>query len=107
MGLGFMDAIESLHLPDLPPLSIVLVWTMNSMYRLVVTRGVEAFVEGGTHFRTPTPARVHGTLFCCGPMDAGWIGVGLMLELHAGPTRVVTSPIVAISTERPGRLVLH
>lgn len=30
-----------------------------------------------------------------------------MLKLHAGPTRVVTSPIVAVSTELPGRLVLH
>jgi hypothetical protein len=107
MGPGFIDAIESLHLPDLPPLTTVLVWTMNSMYRLVVTHGDEAYVQGGTHFRTPTPARIHGTLHCCGPMDAGWIGVGLMLELHAGPTRVVTSPIVAISTERACRLVLH
>ena len=102
-----MNTVESLHLFDLPPLSTVLVWTMNSMYRLVVLQGDEAFVQGGTHFLTPTPARIHGTLYCCGPMDAGWIGVGLHLELHAGPTRVITSPIVAISTERAGCRVVH
>ena len=102
-----MTAIQSLHLPDLPPLTTVLVWTMNSFYQLVVTRGAEAYVQGGTYFRAPTPARIHGTLHCCGPMDAGWIAVGLLLELHAGHARVITSPIVAISTERAERLVVH
>lgn len=102
-----MEVIESLHLPDLPPLTTVLVWTMNSLYQLVVTRGDEAYVQGGAYFQTPTAARVHGTLCSCGPMDAGWIGVGLLLEMHAGATRVVTSPIVAISTERGEHLVLH
>ena len=102
-----MHAIESLHLPDLPPLTRVLVWTMNSFSQLVVTRGDEAYVQGGTYFPTARPARINGALHCCGPMGAGWIAVGLLLELHAGPARVITSPIVAISTERAGHMTVH
>jgi hypothetical protein len=37
----------------------------------------------------------------------GWIGVGLLMEFRVNGTRIVTSPVVAIATERPHITVVN
>ena len=38
---------------------------------------------------------------------AGWICVGLIMELRVAGTRVLTPPVVAISTERGQHRIVH
>lgn len=108
---GFIDALaalDSVRLTDLPPMTTLLVWTMNSFYRVVVADGAHVFVQGGTYFPEPTSAHVDGASIADGSMlMVGWIGVGLLIEFRTSNNRVVTSPVLAITTERSGNSMVH
>mgnify|MGYP003580292011 CR=1 FL=1 len=100
--------LDSVHLTDLPPMTTLLVWTMNSFYRVVVTDGASVFVQGGTYFPEPTSAYVDGaSISGGGRLMVGGIGVGLLIEFHTGTTRVVTSPVLAITRERSAYDIVH
>lgn len=105
--VDLMDHFEGVHLHQLPPLTTLLVWTRNSLYRIVVTEGSNVYVQGGMFFPDPTSAHLDGASLGGTWLKAGWIGVGLLMEIRAGGRRIVTSPIRAITAERPGSAVVH
>src|SRR5678809_282315 len=77
-----MQSVEGVELCELEPMTTVLVWTWNSLYRVVVSEGSDVLVQGGLLFPQPTPAHVDGASTGGGPLKIGWIGLGLMMELH-------------------------
>lgn len=99
--------VEGVQLSELPPLTTLLVWTWNSLYRVVVMDGSSVSVQGGTFFPAPTSAQFDGASMGRGSVMTGWICVGLLMELHVDGTRVKTSPVVAIATEPMQRPVVH
>ena len=105
--IDFMARLEGVHLRQLPPLTTVLTWTKNSLYRIVVTEGSDVYVQGGAFFPNPTSAQLDGASMGGGLLKVGWIAVGLPMEIRVGGRRVVTSPVRAITTERPGIPVFH
>ena len=53
--------MNGVHLRRLPPFTTLLVQTANSLYRLVITRGPEVYVQGGVFFPDLTSAYVEGS----------------------------------------------
>ena len=43
--IDVMNVLDSVHLTELPPMTTLLVWTMNSFYRVVVTDGADVYVQ--------------------------------------------------------------
>lgn len=102
-----MDPVDSVNVPELPPLTTLLVRTMNSLYRVVVAEGTNVYVQGGSFFRKPTSAHLEGASIRGGLLMVGRISVGLLMELRTVDNHVVTSPVLAITAERPGNTVVH
>jgi hypothetical protein len=94
--------VAGVELGQLEPLTTLLVFTWNSMYRVIVAGGSDVLVQGGSYFPDPTPAQIDGASAGGGPLLTGWIGVGLVVEFRMNGKRIVTSPVVAIATRRPG-----
>jgi hypothetical protein len=103
----FVDDIVGVYLRDLPPFTTLLVWTTNSLYRLVITRWPEVYVQGGDFFREPTAAYVDGATSGASGLRVGWIGVGLLVEIRSGGWRMTTSPVRAITTEQGVGWAVH
>jgi hypothetical protein len=55
-----VDDTAGVDLRDLPPFTTLLVWTMNSRYRVVVTEWPEVRIQGGAFFPDPTLAVIDG-----------------------------------------------
>jgi hypothetical protein len=89
------------HLRDLPPFTTLLVWTLNSLYRVVITQWPEVYIQGGAFFPDPAPAYVDGASSGGSCLRVGWIGVGLLMEIHSGGRHIMTSPVLAVATEQP------
>lgn len=107
---GVRDApshLRGVNLNELPPSTTLLVWTWNSLYRLVVTRGCHVTVQGGAFFPDSTFAHVNGATIGGSWLRVGWIGVGLLIEFDAAGTRIVTSPVLAITIQRRGAAIVH
>ena len=102
-----VDFTEGVHLRDLPPFTTLRVWTMNSLYRVVVTQWPEVYIQGGAFFPDPTLAHVDGASFGGSCLRVGWIGAGLLVEIRSGGRRIITSPVLAITTEQASSLVVH
>jgi hypothetical protein len=102
-----VDDTAAVHLRDLPPFTTLLVWTMNSLYRVVVTHWPEVYVQGGTFFPDPTLAFVDGASIGGSCLRVGWISAGLLVEIRSGGRRIITSPVLAITTEQASSLVVH
>ena len=98
--LNLVQHVEGVQLDRLEPLTTLLVWTWNSLYRVVVAQGTAVLVQGGFFCPEPTPAQVDGASTGGSLLKSGWIGVGLLMELRVGSRRIVTSPVVAIATEQ-------
>ena len=92
-------AAEGLDIRRVLPLTVLRVRTRNSEYRVVVGDDGGVFVEGGRLFPQLTAAYVEGASVGSSCVKAGWILVGLRLELRAGEQRVITSQVRAITTE--------
>ena len=99
--------VAGVHLPELPALTTLLVWTANSSYRLVATGGSNVYVQGGTCFTDPTAACVDGARIGSSLLRVGWIGVGFGMEIRARGRVISTSPVRAIATEAPGIPTVH
>lgn len=106
-SVNFMDHVQSVRLRQLRPLTALLVWTTNSLYRVVVTNGCNIYVQGGAFFPELTSAQLDGASMGGSFLRVGWIGVGLPMEIRAGARRIVTSPVRAIATERSSVPVVH
>ena len=101
-----IENIEGVHLGHLPPFTTLLVRTVNSLYRVVITNGPEVYVQGGAFFPDPTLAYLDGAGIGGSCLRAGWIGVGLWVEIRSGGRRIITSRVRTIETEQtPGAVV--
>jgi hypothetical protein len=88
---------EGVNLADLEPLTTLIVRTANTLYRVVVVRGMSVLIKGGRSF----PEIRNGDLLSFGTsgLRFGWIGVGLRMEIHSGSRCIVTSPVCEVSIE--------
>ena len=104
------DLVEDnagVHLRDLPSCTTLLVWTTNSVYRVVVTDWPEVSIQGGAFFPDPTSAYLDGASIGGSSLRVGWIGVGFLVEIRSGGQRIITSPVRAITTEQAAGRVVH
>jgi hypothetical protein len=99
--------VAGVELGHLEPLTTLLVFTWNSIYRVIVAGGSDVLVQGGSYFPDLTPAQIDGASAGDGPLMTGWIGVGLMVEFRVSGKRIVTSPVIAIATRRPAVSAAH
>ena len=102
-----VDDTAGVDLRELPPFTTLLVWTMNSRYRVVVTQWPEVYVQGGAFFPDPTLAHVDGSSLGGSCLRVGWISAGLLVEIRTGGRHIITSPVLAITTEQAFGLVVH
>lgn len=102
-----VDDTAGVHLRDLPPFTTLLVWTMNSLYRVVVTHWPEVYVQGGAFFPDPTLAYLDGASFGGGCLRVGWIGTGRFVEIRSGGRHIVTSPVLAITIDQASSWIAH
>jgi len=106
----FLDLItqsEGVELDQLEPMTTLIVRTRNSHYRVIVAEGDDVLVQGGSFFPEPTPARLDGASAGGSLLRKGWIGVGFLLEFRAGGQRIITSPVLEITTERLTTSAVH
>jgi len=87
---------------SLEPGTRVVVGTSHSCYRFVVSdparrRGT---VAGGKLFTEPAEVRIDGATAGGTVIKAGWIGVGLRMELTVGSKRVTTSCVKFLAVEK-------
>jgi hypothetical protein len=99
---GFVAATNAgvgVALRALEPLTSLIIETRNTCYHVIVTRGDEVIIEGGTFFPVPTQAHLDGASLGSSLLRLGWVGIGLRMEIRVGGQRIVTTPVQAI---RPG-----
>jgi hypothetical protein len=99
--LDLVAHMDGLELGRLKPSTILLVWTWNSCYQLVLEQGADGFLQGGSLFHEPTPAHIVGARVGRSLRKSGWIAVGLEMEFRLGDKFFVTSPVVAIAMQSP------
>ena len=105
--LALVQHVDGVELDRLETMTTLLVWTWNSLYRVIIGQGSYVLVQGGSLFPDLTPAHIEGAGTGNSPVIAGWIGVGFLLQFCVDGRRFMTSPVVAISTERPGTTVIQ
>jgi hypothetical protein len=88
----------------LEPGNVLIVQTRRSRYRLVMLDGRHVLVSGGSLFPSPEEAYVVGATAGGSSVKAGWIGIGLRLELRLRHHRLTTSPVERIAIEIIGDL---
>ena len=96
---GFAEAAggAGLSLHALQPLTALFVETRNTRYHIIVSSGDEIVIQGGAFFPDPTPARLDGASLGSSLLKAGWIGIGLRMEIRAGGQRIVTTTVRSIA----------
>lgn len=91
---------EGIAIALLAPGTTLVVQTRNSLYRLVVLNGRHAVLaQGGTLLPEARAAQLQGASAGGCLVKAGWIGVGLRLELQVGSDRILTSSVRSIAIE--------
>ena len=93
------DHTAGIRLRELPPFTTLLVETVNSLYRVVITRWPEVYIQGGAFFPDPTSAHIDGSSIGGSALKVDWIGVGLVVEIRSGGRHIITSRVRAITTE--------
>ena len=104
---GVVEDVECVRLHCLPPFTILLVRTMNSLYRVVISAGPDVYVQGGAFFLEATLAYIDGASIGRSCLKVGCICVGLPVELRSGGRSIITSPVRAIVTVQPSGSVVH
>jgi hypothetical protein len=92
-----VEDIECVCVRHLPPFTTLLVRTVNSLYRVVVTQGPDVYVQGGAFFPEATSAYLDGASIGGSCLRIGCICVGLLVEIRSGGRRIITSPVRAIT----------
>jgi hypothetical protein len=106
----FGDLVENsecVRLRHLPPYTTLLVRTVNSLYRVVITQGPDVYVQGGTFFPEETAAYIVGASIGGNCVRVDCICIGLLVEILAGGRRIVTSPVLGITTVLATGSVVH
>jgi len=98
-----------LDLRTLSARDVIRLRTMNNEYRIELLDPVKRCVnvQGGRFFTEPTEAVIEGSGYGGALIKAGWIGIGLHLEIvycpASGRTQsIVTSPVESLFLERAG-----
>ena len=107
---GFLELVsqsDGVDLDQLEPMTTLFVQTRNSHYRLIVANGDDVLVQGGSFFPEPTPAWLDGASAGGSLLRRGWIGVGLLMEFRVAGQRIITSRVLAITTERLTSSLVH
>ena len=96
---GFAEAAggAGLSVHGLQPLTALFVETRNTRYHIIVSKGDEILIQGGAFFPDPTPARLDAASLGSSLLKAGWIGIGLRMEIRAGSQRIVTTTVRSIA----------
>ena len=83
--------------------AVVSVHTKYSCYRLQALDPESgcASVVGGSVFAEPTAVRVEGATDGGTALKAGWIGVGMRLEMSDGSKRITTSVVQSLTLDPP------
>ena len=99
-GSGRSDGID---FQSLPPGTVVNVNTRYSTYRIAVIDPDDrrATVTGGRVFPEATEVRIEGATAGGTAIRAGWIGVGLRLEMSGFSNRITTSVVRSFSIDSP------
>jgi len=107
---GFVEAEQraaGVALAEVEPLTVLLVWTWHSVYRIVLIEGNEVLVEGGPFFSNPTRAHLEGASTGGGAVKAGWIGVGHLMAIRISGQVILTSPVIAVATQGHTLTAVH
>jgi hypothetical protein len=102
-----VDHSEGVQLGQLPPLTTLLVRTMNSLYRVVIVEATDVCVQGGEFFRNPERASLDGSSTERRCLKVGWIGVGRMMEIRSQGRHITTTPVRGIVIEPPLHAIVH
>jgi hypothetical protein len=94
--------LEGVTLMALEACDTIYVRTRNSDYEIFLLdpKSGRALVRGGECFAAPVEATVSGSSFGGCMLKAGWLGVGLRMEIYANGQRTVTSPVRSLRVER-------
>ena len=93
--------IEGVALQSLEAGTVLSVITRHSAYRVVVLDPARQrmLVTGGRLFTESTEVRCEGATAGGSLLKAGWIGVGLRLEMSIGRQRITTSRVQSVTIE--------
>jgi len=84
----------------LPPGTTVVVETDNSRYRFVILLDPSAvLVRGGAMFPDQATIRLVGATVGGRIVKAGWLLVGLRIEMYLGAVCIRTSPVRSVKVE--------
>jgi hypothetical protein len=94
--------LEGVSLTTLEACDTIHVRTRNSDYEIFLLdpKSGRALLRGGECFTEPVEATVSGSAFGGCMLKAGWLGVGLRMEIYANGQRTVTSPVQSVRVER-------
>ncbi len=98
---------SGVNLLALQPLTVLLVETRNSLYRIIVTSGCAVFVQGGRFFPRLTRARLAGATFGGSVLKLACIAVGMQMEIAGEQGPIVTTPVRQITLEPAREPRLH
>ena len=93
--------LEGVTLTTLKACDTLHVRTRNSDYGIFMLdpKSGRALVRGGEYFTEPVEANVSGSTFGGCMLKAGWLGVGLRMEIYVNGQRTVTSPVQSLRVE--------
>ena len=93
--------LEGVSLMTLEACDTIHVRTRNSAYEIFLLDpdSGRALVRGGEYFAEPVEATVSGSTFGGCMLKAGWLGVGLRMEIYVNGQRTVTSPVQSLRVE--------
>src|SRR5690606_12084739 len=100
---GFVDRpLNGIDLRTAPPMLELRVETQNTVYRLIATGQGNVHIEGGKYFPSLTAAHIDGASADGRMVRAGWIIVGLCVEITFDGQHIATSPVQSILSTLPG-----
>ena len=102
---GFADEVSQtpgVDLRALEPITVLLVRTQNSLYRITVREPHRraVLVRGGPFFPETTSACLSGSSFGGSCLKMAWVGVGLHMEFHYEGKWIITSRVRSIAMEQ-------
>jgi hypothetical protein len=94
--------LEGVTLTALEACDMIHVCTRNSDYDIFLLdpKSGRALVRGGEYFAEPVEATVSGSTFGGCMLKAGWLCVGLQMEICANGQRTATSPVRSLRVDR-------
>ena len=106
---GFAEEVShtpGVDLTALDPITILLVRTENSLYRITVREPHRraVLVQGGSFFPETTSACLSGSSFGGSCLKMTWVGIGLYMEFHYDGQWIITSRVRSIAMETDSSL---